>query len=46
MSYDDFIGDDKTIDAVVRDFEIIDKAANKIAGHLIICSQCSHRNNG
>ena len=23
MSYDDFIGDDKTVDAVVRNFEII-----------------------
>lgn len=30
MSYDEFLEDDKTIDAVVRNFEIIGEAANKI----------------
>ena len=30
MSYDDFIGDDKTVDAVVRNFEIIGEASNRI----------------
>ncbi|WP_299666152.1 HepT-like ribonuclease domain-containing protein [uncultured Polaribacter sp.] len=30
MSFDDFIADDKTIDAVVRNFEIIGEAANRI----------------
>ncbi len=30
MTYDDFINDSKTIDAVVRNFEIIGEAANKI----------------
>lgn len=30
MSYDDFITDDKTIDAVVRNFEIIGEAANRV----------------
>ena len=30
MSFDDFIHDDKTIDAVVRNFEIIGEAANRI----------------
>ena len=30
MSYHDFIGDDKTVDAVVRNFEIIGEAANRI----------------
>lgn len=30
MSYSDFIADDKTIDAVVRNFEIIGEAANRI----------------
>jgi len=30
MSYDDFTSDDKTIDAVVRNFEIIGEAANRI----------------
>lgn len=30
MSYDDFISDDKTIDAVVRNFEIIGEAANRV----------------
>jgi uncharacterized protein with HEPN domain len=38
MSFDDFIADDKTIDAVVRNFEIIGEAANRVpedfkAGH-------------
>lgn len=28
--YESFIGDDKTIDAVVRNFEIIGEAANRI----------------
>ena len=31
MSYDDFIADDKTIDAVVRNFEIIGEAANRVS---------------
>lgn len=31
MSYNDFIADDKTIDAVVRNFEIIGEAANRIS---------------
>lgn len=30
MSYNNFAEDDKTIDAVVRNFEIIGEAANKI----------------
>ena len=30
MSYDDFICDDKTVDAVVRNFEIIGEASNRI----------------
>jgi uncharacterized protein with HEPN domain len=30
MSYTDFVADDKTIDAVVRNFEIIGEAANRI----------------
>ncbi len=30
LDYDSFIADDKTIDAVVRNFEIIGEAANKI----------------
>jgi uncharacterized protein with HEPN domain len=30
LSYDSFIKDDKTIDAVVRNFEIIGEAANRI----------------
>jgi uncharacterized protein with HEPN domain len=30
MNYDDFISDDKTIDAVVRNFEIIGEAANRV----------------
>ena len=30
MSFDDFVADDKTVDAVVRNFEIIGKAANRI----------------
>lgn len=30
MTYDDFIQDDKTIDAVVRNFEIIGEAASKV----------------
>ena len=30
MSYDDFIQDDKTVDAVVRNFEIIGEASNRI----------------
>ncbi|MBN9483395.1 MAG: hypothetical protein BGO70_13010 [Bacteroidetes bacterium 43-93] len=31
ISYEDFIADDKTIDAVVRNFEIIGEAANRIS---------------
>jgi len=30
MSYDDFISDSKTIDAVIRNFEIIGEAANRL----------------
>jgi uncharacterized protein with HEPN domain len=30
MSFDDFISDDKTIDAVIRNFEIIGEAANRV----------------
>jgi uncharacterized protein with HEPN domain len=30
QDYDSFVNDDKTIDAVVRNFEIIGEAANKI----------------
>lgn len=30
MRFDDFISDDKTIDAVVRNFEIIGEAANRV----------------
>ena len=30
MDYDSFIEDDKTIDAVVRNFEVIGEAANRI----------------
>ena len=30
MSLDDFLKDDKTIDAVIRNFEIIGEAANRI----------------
>ena len=30
MNYDEFINDDKTIDAVIRNFSIIGEAANRI----------------
>lgn len=30
MSFDDFLADDKTVDAVVRNFEIIGEAANRV----------------
>ena len=30
MSFQDFLGDDRTVDAVVRNFEIIGEAANRI----------------
>ena len=30
MTFDDFISDNKTIDAVMRNFEIIGEAANRI----------------
>ena len=30
MDYDSFLNDDKTIDAVVRNFEVIGEAANRI----------------
>ena len=30
LTYDNFLEDDKTIDAVVRNFEIIGEAANRI----------------
>jgi len=30
MNYDDFANDDKTIDAVTRNFEIIGEAANRL----------------
>lgn len=32
MDFDVFINDDKTIDAVVRNFEIIGEAANRVPG--------------
>lgn len=31
MSFENFIADDKTIDAVVRNFEIIGEAANRVS---------------
>ena len=31
MSFNDFISDDKTVDAVVRNFEIIGEAANRVS---------------
>jgi len=43
MSYDEFIGDDKTIDAVVRNFEVIGEAANRV---LEISNQNIRRLNG
>ena len=30
LSYDEFINDSKTIDAVIRNFEIIGEAANRL----------------
>jgi uncharacterized protein with HEPN domain len=30
MTYDDFIGDDRTIDAVIRNFEVIGEAASRV----------------
>ena len=30
LSFDDFIDDDKTVDAVIRNFEIIGEAANRL----------------
>lgn len=30
QSYDEFINDDKTIDAVIRNFEIIGEAVNRL----------------
>jgi uncharacterized protein with HEPN domain len=30
MSFDEFINDDKTIDAVIRNFEVIGEAANRL----------------
>jgi uncharacterized protein with HEPN domain len=30
LSYEQFVGDDKTIDAVIRNFEIIGEAANRL----------------
>ena len=30
LSFDDFISDDTTVDAVIRNFEIIGEAANKL----------------
>ena len=32
MSFDNFINDDKTVDAVVRNFEIIGEAASRVPG--------------
>ena len=34
LSFDDFVGDDKTIDAVIRNFEIIGEAANNIPNEI------------
>ncbi len=41
MTYDQFIADDKTVDAVIRNFEVIGEAANRLpeefkASHLNI----------
>ena len=36
ISFDDFQFDDKTIDAVVRNFEIIGEAANHLSENLIL----------
>ncbi|HEY9115453.1 MAG TPA: HepT-like ribonuclease domain-containing protein [Bacteroidales bacterium] len=33
LDYDSFLADEKTIDAVVRNFEIIGEAANRIDSH-------------
>lgn len=30
LSFEEFIGDDKTVDAVIRNFEIIGEAANRL----------------
>jgi uncharacterized protein with HEPN domain len=38
IDYDSFIADDKTIDAVVRNFEIIGEAANRIDPDLRDCN--------
>lgn len=36
MSYQDFIADNKTIDAVVRNFEIVGEAANSLPKDFLI----------
>jgi len=35
LDYDDFINDDKTIDAVIRNFEIIGEAANNLSIEIV-----------
>jgi uncharacterized protein with HEPN domain len=36
MEYEEFLADDKTIDAVIRNFEIIGEAANRLSDSLFI----------
>lgn len=36
MEYNDFINDEKTIDAVIRNFEIIGEAANRLPNEFIL----------
>lgn len=39
MSYEDFVNDDKTIDAVVRNFEVIGEAANRLSNETLLHHQ-------
>jgi uncharacterized protein with HEPN domain len=41
MSFNDFIADDKTIDAVVRNFEIIGEAANRVSSPWFVSPRTS-----
>jgi len=34
LSFDEFVSDDKTIDAVIRNFEIIGEAANRLSDEI------------
>ena len=36
MEYNDFINDEKTIDAVIRNFEIIGEAANRLPNEFLL----------